>query len=201
MRTSGASVRFAFVLALGACSSGADLVEDLAAPDPELAAHVRARDGVWQNGTSPGWRSAQMGPFYDVGARLPQTADGAVEVGIGQSEDFRVRLVPEAANAALFEDDAGRAMYREAWEKTDLVFVATAKRLEWLLVLADAHAPTSFRWRVALPPKLPTLRRDASSAFVFADEGGTSRLRIPVPYALDARGNRRDAQIDYTDGR
>src|SRR5215471_6151176 len=105
MRMSGARIRAGFVLLLGACSSSepADLVEKLASADPALFAQVRPRAGVWQNGTSPGWRSAEMGPYHDVGARLPARADGPIKIGIGQSPEFRVTLVPEDSSSSMLE--------------------------------------------------------------------------------------------------
>src|SRR5262245_48986736 len=204
MRTPGAIVRRAVALmALCGCSTSepAEVVERLSAPDRQLSARVRPASGTWDGLSSPGWRSARMGPFYDVGARLPTRADGALALGIGQSPAFLLTLVAEGAQSAPVADDAGRAIYRAAWPSTDLVFVASEKRVEWLLVLADEHAPASFAWRVTLPSQLPTVRPQPSGGLVIADQGGTARLRIPTPYALDARGRRRDAELAYAEGR
>ncbi len=105
MRTPGAIVRRAVALvALGACSISepAQVVERLSAPDRELSARVRPASGTWDGLSSPGWRSARMGPFYDVGARLPTRADGALALGIGQSPAFFAFMsqLAQAADAA-----------------------------------------------------------------------------------------------------
>jgi hypothetical protein len=179
--------------------------EQLGAADRELVKRLAPAPGTWaQEGdwlTSPGWRSARMGPFYEVGTRLPQRADGVFEIGVGQSPELTIKLTPVGARHSMVEDDAGRASYRLPYPATDLVFVSTAQRVEWFLVLDDPAAPSEFVWKLDLPNGLPQVKADASGSLMFTDAGGTARLRMPRPYAIDARGVRRDATLRYDDGR
>src|SRR5581483_10553135 len=176
----------------------------LVAADAELSRRLRPAQDSWQREgdalTSPGWRSAHLGPFYDVAARLPLRADGALRAGIGQSELYGVTLTPVGARPVSIDERDGRAVYPQAYPSTDVVFVADKQRVEWFLLLADGDAPAEFAWRVALPSGLPQVKREPSGALVFADAGGTARLRVPRPYALDAHGIRRDADLDFSDG-
>src|SRR5690349_18280514 len=87
--------------------------------DLELARRLAPASGTWQREgrflTSPGWRSAKMGPFFDLAARLPAQGDGVLRVGIGQSEDYTVALIPNGARPSTFEDHDGRGIYREVY--------------------------------------------------------------------------------------
>jgi hypothetical protein len=193
------------LLSLGCSGDPARLAEQLASRDPVLVKRLAPAPGTWlrdgERLTSPGWRSAKMGPLYEVGARLPAAADGAIEVGIGQSPDYTLRLWPEGARASSVEEDTGRASYRGAYPSTDVVYVADAQRVEWFLLLADRAAPTELAWRVELPKGLPLARREPSGALVFADRAGTTRLRMPRPFAVDARGTRREATLRFAHDR
>lgn len=142
-----------------------------------------------------------MGPAYEIGARLPTHADGAIEVGIGRSDRAAVRLVAEEAGGRRVELHEGRAVYRDAFPSTDVVFVASATRVEWLYLLRDASAPAAFAFRVELPLALPTVRAEPSGGLAFFDARGRPRLRMPRPYALDARGARREADVTWSQGR
>ncbi|HJZ83700.1 MAG TPA: kelch repeat-containing protein [Polyangia bacterium] len=194
-------VLLALVLAGCGQAPAVVLARRLAARDPELRERLSEQPGVWERAgekwTSPGWRSARMGPFYEVGARLPERADGPLEVGIGQSERYRLHLFPEGAGGAAVEEQRGRAVYREAWRSTDALFVASAHRVEWCLLLRSARAPSSFTWRVELPSGLPRVRSEPSGGLAWLDEGGNPRLRMPRPFALDAHGQRRDAAVSF----
>ena len=124
----------ASLLALIACSPDpVPLAVQLAANDPELAHRLQPAPGTWQREgdvfTSPGWRSAKMGPFYEVGARLPSRADGVLRVGIGQSDDYTVTFAAERTGASIVEERDGRAAYRGAYPSTDLLFVADKQRI------------------------------------------------------------------------
>jgi hypothetical protein len=204
----GDARRLALVMVLATAGCNRDpvpLAVQLAAHDPELSKRLQPAPGTWQREgdqlTSPGWRSAEMGPFYDIGARLPDHADGAIEVGIGQSPEYLLRLEPENAHGVPARDESGRAIYREAYASTDLVFVGDNQRVEWFLVAREASAPTTYTWRVALPSGLPAVRSEPSGALVFCDRAGTARLRIPAPFAIDALGTRRAAGLRWADGR
>ncbi len=188
------------------CGGGpASIAERLAASDPELKSRLAPAPGSWAHEagalTSPGWRNGSVPSLDHVGARLPAKADGAIEVGLGQAEPFRLRLQPEHAAASTVEEEDGRATYRDAWPATDAIYVATPERLEWFLLLRDASAPTELAWQVTLPSGLPRARIEPSGALVFVDGGDNPRLRVPKPFARDANGTRRDAELRFEGGR
>jgi hypothetical protein len=189
----------------GCADPPARVAATLAARAPELAARLGAAPGTWQREgvrlTSPGWRSAQSGPFLDVGARLPDAADGSVEVGIGQSPDLTLTLRAEACRPVRVDEDAGRAVYADAYPSTDLIFVATRARLEWFLLLREARAPSVFSYRVSLPAGLTVLAATGSGGLRILDRSGRARLAMPRPFAVDARGVQRPASVEVTDGR
>jgi hypothetical protein len=192
-------------IALGCTSDPGSRAVRLAARDPELARSLACAPGTWQRDgvalTSPGWRSAFAAPVEHLGARLPGRADGVLTVGIGQSPDYTLSLEPDGARAVAVEGAGGRAVYSRAFPATDVLFVADERRVEWLYLLADASAPLAFAFRVTQPKGLPKVTRERSGALAFADKNGRVRLRMPQPYAVDARGTRRDAALAFADGR
>src|SRR5207302_4796723 len=126
-----------------------------------------------------------MGPNYGIGARLPERADGALEIAIGQSPDYTLRLVPEGVSDVAARDDSGRALYVGAYPSTDVLFVAERQRAEWFLLLRDSASPTEIAWQLTQPKGLPRIKSEPSRALVFCDKAGTARLRVPSPYPPD----------------
>jgi hypothetical protein len=178
--------------------------EALVSGNADLAERLRPLASSWEPEAgrlvSPGWRSGRMGLHFEVGALLPDRADGVLEVGIGRSERHRLRLHPEGALAVAPALDQGRAVFRGAYPATDALYVSTPERVEVFFLLGSRTAPTEFRWRVEQPPSLPNVKWETSGALVFAERGGTGRLRVPRPWAIDGRGVRRDAELTYADG-
>ncbi|MFI5297907.1 MAG: hypothetical protein ACHREM_07380, partial [Polyangiales bacterium] len=177
----------------------------LVAGEPVLTKRLQPAPGTWQRDadvlTSPGFRSAKMGAFFDVGARLPARADGTLRIGIAQADRYTLSLKPDGAHASPLDDRDGRAAYVDAWPSTDLVWVAEPTRVEAFLILRDASAPTEFAWQVTLPEYLPTVKTESTGAIVFVDKAGTSRLRVPKAFAIDAKGTRKEAMLAYAAGR
>jgi hypothetical protein len=179
----------------------------LASVDRELSSRLAPNLGAWgleprgARWISPGRRSGRMGDRYEVGARLPVRADGVIEIGIGDSAAHTLTLAPEGAGASEASEDAGRVSYSGAFRATDVVWTASAQRVEWFFVLADASAPTTFSFLATLPSELPTVRAEPNGGLSFLDRGGTARLRMPRPFAVDARGTRRDAELTFASGR
>src|SRR5262249_25848585 len=100
------------VLASGCGPAPSELAATLAARDATLAGRLAPAPDTWKldggRFTSPGWRAAEMGPFFDLGVRLPARANAPLELGIGQSPDYLIRLEPEEARPARGEDHLGR---------------------------------------------------------------------------------------------
>jgi hypothetical protein len=191
--------------AAGRAPEALQTAEWLAAPDAELAGLLRPRRDVWvpdgSGLTSPGWRATEQRRFDELGARLPEHADGIRQVGVGRFARFQLAIWLEGAVAAPAELHAGRVVYREAFTATDLVVVATPTRVEELLLLRDETAPRRFTWRIELPVGLGEPRREPSGALIFPDRNGDAVLRVPAPFALDAAGRRRAADLAFVAGR
>ena len=180
-------------------------VEHLAGADADLAARLKARpeawtrDGAWL--TSTGWQRGTLGSHPDLGARLPDRADGALELGLGRQDAMRLRLAPEGALGVPAVLDRGRVLYRGAYASTDAVVVADERRVEVLFLMHDARAPREFTWRVQLPSDLPEIVATPQGGLAIRDAAGRTRINVPPAFALDAHGTRRDAQLAYADGR
>src|SRR5687768_9158346 len=75
------------------------------------------------------------------------------------------------------------------------MFAASATRTEALVLLKSPRAPDLYRFRVELGPGFSKLRPGTSGEVEVLDAGGNPRLTIQRPYALDATGKRRDAEL------
>jgi MYXO-CTERM domain-containing protein len=210
MRLTGSKGALCALLALFGAAAGCNdappisRAEALVSGNADLAERLRPLASAWEPDgdrlVSPGWRSGRMGLEFEIGARLPDRADGVLEVGVGRSERHTLRLYPDGARPVSATLDAGRAIYRGAYAATDALYVTTPERVEVFYLLGSPAAPTEFRWRVTLPEELPGTKWETSGALVFADRAGTGRLRVPRPFALDARGTRRDGELTFADG-
>jgi hypothetical protein len=179
--------------------------ERLAAHHPQLAQLMRPHAGVWAQEagglTSPGWRASAHRAFDQLGARLPALASGVTAVGLSRIARFQLRLAAEGAQPATASEHDGRVLYRDVYPSTDVVFVVTEQRLEELLLLRDAAAPREFAWTIKVPHGLPRTRLEADGALAFLDARDEAVLRIPRPFAVDARGTRRWVAMDWRAGR
>ncbi|MCC6217547.1 MAG: hypothetical protein IT376_22000 [Polyangiaceae bacterium] len=182
------------------------LVERLAGPDPGLAHRVRAQAaGGWAIAatgfTSPGFRNATGGASYDVGARLGARADEALRVGIGASDEVTVTLLPVGAAPVEAELDGGRVVFRGAYPSTDIVHVADDASVEWFYVQHDDRAPAELVLETALGAGLAGARLENTGAWLFVDAADQALLRVSRPFVVDAKGARRDAGLDWAEGR
>ncbi len=177
---------------------------DLVAPHPWLAALVAPTKVGWtvegEAFVSPGWRSFAPDDLYGVGARWPLSSNAPFEIGLGQDATRRVSFAPIGANEARASSHEGRIVFHDAYPSTDIVVAASHDRIEELLVLRDAAAPTTFAWKVTLPSRIPTMRVGTGGSIDFVSSRDRVELRIPRPFAVDANGLRRDADIALADG-
>ncbi|MBI5544147.1 MAG: hypothetical protein HY901_09680, partial [Deltaproteobacteria bacterium] len=188
-----------------ACGNGApgrdaplgSLVEQLASRDALLDARLRKDAEPWRV-TAAGEIVTLEAPRGQtrISARLPQHADGPWEMSLGESHRLELSL-RGASGAARAELDEKRAAYRGAYPSTDVVMVAGPDYVEQLLVLRDAGSPSSFTWDVRLPGKLDSARPDGKGGLEFQDDRGRALLRMPRPFAVDALGERREAELDW----
>ncbi len=177
----------------------------LVAGDPSLASIIAPTKNGWtlvdasgadalHRYVSTGWRAADTRDNDGVGARFPATSDASFDVGLGQDPTRRATLTPIGASAAAGALHEGRVVFHDAWRSTDVVIGAARERVEELLVLRDASAPTSFAWKLALSSRMPTARI-ANGAIEMVSAKGEVLLRVARPYALDADGVRVDAAL------
>jgi len=150
--------------------------------------------------TSHGWRGVGAGSAR-IAARVAARADGTYEIGLGPDPEHAIRLTREGASGAEAELDGGRLTYQEAYPATDLVAVATLERFEELLLLHTPSAPTRFSWRVRLPPSIPFANVQADGSLAFLDPSGQPAVHLAKPFALDARGRKRDASLRFVGDR
>ncbi len=143
---------------------------------------------------SPGDREAKNGAFEHLAARFPRVADQPFEVDVARVARLRVRLTPLGARPTQGKVIGGRVAYPDAFAATDLVALGNAFYAEHLLVLRDPTATPSITYRLEVGKGLH-LRRDADGTLALLDATDDPRLRILRPYAVDARGVRRDATM------
>ncbi|MGZ3452082.1 MAG: MYXO-CTERM sorting domain-containing protein [Polyangiales bacterium] len=177
----------------------------LAGKDRQLAASLAPNvDGLRDNETKSGFVSSGFveatNPNH-LGALLPKKGDGAWRVGPARIERLTTTLSPIGARPVEATIDQGRLFYEGAWPSTDVV-VATGRRgMEWLLVLRDREAPTSFAWDAKLGSGLhPRPGGSPDGAIELLDEHDTPTLRIDPAFAVDAKGTRRAVSIALRDG-
>ena len=136
---------------------------------------------------SEGWRSTREQRFGDLGARLPDSAEGAMEVGVSRFEALQLRITLDGAANSPARLTQGRVVYPAVFNATDRVLTSDAAMLEEFLVLHDASAPRAFKWSIERAAGL-THVSERAEGFVFADDAGTPKLTLARPVARDARG-------------
>jgi len=112
------------------------------APNPD--GFRRAGDATF---TSHGLRVGHDASL--MGARLPTHADTPFQLGAGAVARWSARFAPSAPRPSRGTTTRARRL-PGAWPSTDLVVAAGRRGVEWMLVLADERAPTSFAWKVDL---------------------------------------------------
>ena len=165
------------------------LKKDLAASAEGFARHA---DGL----VSAGWRKPRLGAFHSVGSRVDlSSARAPWEIALGKSESYRLRLVPIEAAAVPGAESGGRVVYAGAYPDADLLLAANAAHTEALVLMKSERAPDRYRFRVELGSGFSMLRQGTSGEVEVLDAGGSPRLIVQRPYALDATGKRRDAEL------
>jgi hypothetical protein len=136
---------------------------------------------------------AAVGVLHAV---LPERARGPLRVsrGLGDAE-IELRLVDARDSGAVIEQ--GKVLYPGVYASTDAIWTADAGRVEEFLLLIDESAPRRFEWNVRPSKAIASTRRDSAGGVVFLDVRAQMTLRIPPPFAIDARGERRDASMAY----
>ncbi len=141
--------------------------------------------------TSPGWRATKAQRFDQLGARLPDTADRALEVGASRFSSLALHVTLAESAAVPARLNEGRVVYERVLPSTDRVVVADTNALEEFLVLHDARAPRVFTWNIQLPEGIAAVRErdsDEGGGLAFEDAHGTAKLVMGALTAYDAKG-------------
>lgn len=167
------------------------LAQRLASPDPNTAAVFRA-SSLRREGSA--FASAHDAA---VMTRLPLTLSEPWRLWPTRRDEEAVLLEPLGANAADGHDTRGVVTYENAYDGVDLLFAANSQRLEQFYLLRQPDARHVFRWNVALPPRWHA--RAAGNGWWVNDGTGAFALHARAPFALDARGSRIPARLDWSE--
>jgi len=195
---------------LGACDSDRSRVSTeplaeasaLARADVSIASRLEAvgesrgwvRDG--SSFTSPGWRAAVGNRWELLGARVSARADEGYEVGVNRLLPSWIKLVPIGVQPSEGRLDGGRLVYAGYARDVDRIVTSTRSEIEELFLLRSAAATSTFSWRVELPSGVVAAPRSDGS-LSFEGARGEGVIQIARPYAVDARGTRRDARLSW----
>ncbi len=146
---------------------------------------------------SEGWRATQQQRIDLLGARLPDTADGPIDLGPSRFEDLHahVQLLGASPRSAA-QLEAGRVVYPNVLPGTDRILLSGASFLEELLVLRDASAPRAFTWKIQLSSGLSRIT-EHDGAYWFEDAAGRPKLVMRAPAAYDAAGARLPLRVQW----
>lgn len=171
------------------------LARELARPEPSLV-RALSRSRFEASGSAASSPRGATDPFV----RLPPTAESRIDFRAGERAASLARVRSLGAAPAPLELREGVATYRKAVEGADALWLLRGNALEQLLVVRDAPARLSFAWELCRAEGLQEPRAVPEAGLLASDARGTDRLRIPPPFALDARGQRRELGMEYRPG-
>ena len=174
----------------------------IAAQDSRLSAALSPAADTWSNEDGSFVRKSwRTGPDdFSVGAVLPADASSSFSIGMLAPRERLDVMLDGAQRVAPYVEE-GNVVYSQAYASTDVVMTSQGGRFEELLLLRDASAPAEFAWRVGLPSGIAAARGDDDGGVTFVDRLGAGVLRVLPPYAIDATGSRREAQLSWSAGR
>jgi hypothetical protein len=143
--------------------------------------------------------NAVHGAALDTAAtRLPLTAtapaNGAQSfaVRLESYANYTLQLQLNGARATNAIVDHGRAIYPNVFPGVHRVIGCSAQAIEDAYLITDQADTTAgtyqLRYAVGLPPGITQVRVLPDRAVVFEDAGGTARLAMATPFAIDATG-------------
>lgn len=191
------------LLALG-CSAPAEPRKSAPAEPPGVlgAARQLARADAWLSGVlaSDGGFVRDGEAYLAAGRRadrlVVRAAAGTVELRPGRRSRPLVTISRERTGRA--ELDRGHVVERIA-RGVDAIGSALDLAFEEQLLLAEP-ALHRFQWRLELRSDVARVERERTGALLFVDARGDGLLRVPVPYAIDSAGRRREAAHAWADG-
>jgi MYXO-CTERM domain-containing protein len=173
-------------------SAPLELARQLAQAEPRLQ-RALGRSRLEARGAAASSPAAATDPFV----RLPAKADGTLDFRAGERTAPLARLRTLGASSAALELVDGVAIYRDAVGGADAIWLLRGNAVEQLLLAQEPPPELTFAWQLCRVAGLGSIRRRPELGIVFADAHGTDRLRVPPPFALDARGQRRELELQY----
>lgn len=131
---------------------------------------------------------------YSVQPRFAAAFTDAMRVSLVDQPGFELRVTPLSAHRARATIEDGLVVYRDAWLATDVLYKSTPTHIDEYLLLRSPQAPTTWRYRLELGPRLARVRQ-TQGAIEVMDAQGAARLRANRPTAIDANGARFEGDI------
>ena len=185
------------VLSLAATIATRDaaLSSRLSKKQPE-SGFVRTTDGTF---TAGGLRTSFGAAQF--GVRASALASGPLRIGFAGPPSTMLSLVAVAGRDVEGRVVGGHIVYESALaDGSDMLVTSEPSSIE-LLTLVHAPRPrVRLAWTLARSEVLRDIRRDASGGLELLDARGRARFVIAPAYAVDARGERRDAPLSWDPG-
>jgi hypothetical protein len=183
---------------VGCTAAPSRKAQELAAGEPKLARSLAASTLLRSDGyvSSRGWRDAAHAPGYALGLRLPDRADGDLTVGIGRSARYQLRLRVRDARPGSVVLDRGLASYSEVLPGVDEIVTASTGEMEAFFLLRGPESTRTVSYDVTVSDGIA--RVVTGNGLTFVDERGAARLRMPLPFAIDAAGRNRAASLAWS---
>lgn len=166
----------------------------LAKTDPALS-HALLPGPSWSRDAA----DLVKGADREMRVRLAARADLPSSVTPSSAPTYQLQFLRRGAASVSAREDAGRIVYENAFPSVDAFVVASSNRFEELLLLRTAEAPTEFSWNVTLPTPRSSVR-PALGGLDFINDNGEPILHLPAPFAIDADGRRRGAEVTFDRG-
>jgi len=191
----------AFGVIAAACAVVAACSSKSSEPEPTAPAATRAMSGVLAtiDARLPRTRRALHGLMsnaaHDLSVRLPARAGDPLRITHASRPSIWVEVLAADVQdvAGVLEDDA--TIFAEARPATDIVLAVDGQRVEELRVLRSERAPTSARYHLLLGPDVAGLRA-REGRIELLDANGRVALLADPPFAIDAKGTRRDLEVE-----
>jgi len=194
-----------FLLLLVACS-GSERPTEPQAPStpgsvvsalrahPELAPHLQTGGSLEYAGGGYRLAHAVSAAFTDLEVTLPADGHAPLRLSIAGSSGLWLELWPDAP----FESPANlidsSIVFTDAMRDTDIVHVVEPGRAEEIRLLRTPAAPSEARWIVRQGPEIASVRLREGRVEAI-DSSGRIRISSEGAFAVDARGERREASV------
>ena len=132
-----------------------------------------------------------------LGVVLPRRYAGALRLAAGPVV-LEVRPLGTVGGGARGIVQGRALVFAGAYQAADSFFVAQRERVEELVLLHGPAAPRRFSYQLLVTGGRV---RQLAGVVEVLDRQGNARLRLEPPFAVDARGQRHEARVQFTGGR